>query len=353
MVGPLRPPPDWRELQARASALAARAADPRDPCGADFTNAFSRLYSQWADAAEKEVIESTGAHFYGDPKKQGLRGKAPVLVWRSIVPERPPGDSDVNHTLWRSIAARAVEVQRALHHMIASDPGLDGLDEHEMDELAGPDADADGDQLGDVHGDARGQLDQAGSILDDIAGELDNLDIGSLGNELADAVATLRDITNDAMTTNLMLIAAQANSCHDDFHPGLAKGGDILRCLTEARATVNKGLYAAAEGGKRKGLEEWREWIRRNVDSGARHAHKYLALPEEWQPTTLLTADGVLSSNPLQLIDSYRLKYDRLWNRRAHDGDAGHTTGGGGGGGGTDARGFRRPRNEALRPSVR
>ncbi len=108
MVGPLRPPPDWSGLQARAAALVARAADVEDPCGADFSSAFGHLYSQWAGAAEKEIIEATGAHFYGEPKKQGLRGKAPVLVWRSIVPERPPGNADDCQTLWRSLAARAV-----------------------------------------------------------------------------------------------------------------------------------------------------------------------------------------------------------------------------------------------------
>ncbi len=92
IVGPLRQPPDWADLQARASALADRAADVSDPCGSDFEAAFGDLYSDWADRAEGEIVEATGACYYGDPKKPGLRGKNPLLVWRSIVAERPPQD---------------------------------------------------------------------------------------------------------------------------------------------------------------------------------------------------------------------------------------------------------------------
>ncbi len=329
IIGPLRPPPEWRELRTWATALAARAADPDDPCGTDFTDEFSRLYSQWADAAEVELVEATGAHYFGEPKRQGLRGKAPALVWRSIVPERPPRDGADGQTQWRSVAARAIEVQRSLHHMLATDPALD---DHAVPEPGVPADDADGDPLMDGLGGAHVQLGQAAGILDDILGELDQFDAGTIDDELAGAVAALRDIASEAKDINSILITAQANAGRDDIRAGIARVNDVLGRLTDVREIINRGLYAAAEACKRKGLEEWREWVRRNIDAGARHAHKYLALPEEWQPTSLLTADGVLSSNPLQLIDSYRLKYDQLWNRRAPPG--GGEPGGGGGGGG-------------------
>ncbi len=90
MIGPLRQPPCWETMRARARALAARAADLADACGDDFTKAYAQIFADWAGGAEKELVEATGAHFFGDHERMGLRGREPRLVWRSILPERPP-----------------------------------------------------------------------------------------------------------------------------------------------------------------------------------------------------------------------------------------------------------------------
>ncbi len=63
LIGPLRRPPDWGELTRRASDLATRAADASDGCGGDFAAKFAKIYSDWADLAELELVEATGAHF--------------------------------------------------------------------------------------------------------------------------------------------------------------------------------------------------------------------------------------------------------------------------------------------------
>ncbi len=68
LIGPLRQPPCWEQLGAKAKALAARAADPADACDGEFAAQFDQLYSEWADRAEVELVEATGAHFSTNPR---------------------------------------------------------------------------------------------------------------------------------------------------------------------------------------------------------------------------------------------------------------------------------------------
>ncbi len=67
MIGPLRQHPDWARARERAKALAKRAADPEDACGDDFAVEFARQYAEWADLAERELVEVTGAHVSANP----------------------------------------------------------------------------------------------------------------------------------------------------------------------------------------------------------------------------------------------------------------------------------------------
>ncbi len=157
--------------------------------------AFSAAYSTWADAAEKEIIEATGAHYYGAAKKQGLRGKPPVMVWRSIVPERPPDTGGQGQVLWRSVAAKAIEVQRALRHMLAARPELARRDVRDAD--AEDEGGDDGNIDDDLH-DPISQLAQAYRILDDVAGELNALGQDPIDDDLTDAINLLKGIIDDA-----------------------------------------------------------------------------------------------------------------------------------------------------------
>ncbi len=75
MIGPLRQPPAWCSLAARARQLVERAANADDTCGSDFVAAYSNLYAEWADLAEREIIEATGAHFSGTRKNSGCAGR--------------------------------------------------------------------------------------------------------------------------------------------------------------------------------------------------------------------------------------------------------------------------------------
>ncbi len=69
-----------------------------------------------------------------------------------------------------------------------------------------------------------------------------------------------------------------------------------------------------------KERNDWATWIKSNADSGARNAHRFMQLPTEWQPTTTLTIDGVITADPMRVLESYTTKYRDLW----HDDDDDH-----------------------------
>ncbi len=109
IVGPLREVTGWETIAEEARMLVGKAADAtQDEEG--IHRRLGELYAWWADLAEEELIECT-YNGHQMPKK-GLRGKAPVLVWRSVLPEQPKGDDDDFAVLWRNIANSALDLQR-------------------------------------------------------------------------------------------------------------------------------------------------------------------------------------------------------------------------------------------------
>ncbi len=309
MTGPLREPPEWGDLRRRARNLAARAADKNDKCGEDFAAEYASVYSDWADRAEREIIEATGAAYYGDPKKLGLRGKAPVLKWRSIVSEKPAARrTEADQTAWRDISAKAVEVQRALHHLVAASPTLV---DHDVEEHSVMDD-------GDVHDDPDPSLathiDDAMDLLDYVAVELDGF---AAEGSISIAVARLRDLIVAAgLVADGARNALQANHSYE-LARAADQVGNLLELIKGIRDDINQEVARAAADDKAAEVDEWKRWIAANIDSGAKNAHRFLALPEEWQPTVMTTADGVHTSSPPKLLEAYRRKYDGLWNGRA------------------------------------
>ncbi len=75
-------------MAARAAALVNRVRDVGFQLDDEFRDEYAAVYVAWADLAEGEVM---GATMNDEPvKKEGLRGRPPVLVWRSIQSERRP-----------------------------------------------------------------------------------------------------------------------------------------------------------------------------------------------------------------------------------------------------------------------
>eukprot|EP00959_Pyramimonas_sp_CCMP1952_P422903 8858960-Pyramimonas_sp.AAC.1 len=71
----------------------------------------------------------------------------------------------------------------------------------------------------------------------------------------------------------------------------LAIGESILTDLEEHHATF-------AVKAKAQALAEWKEWLLQPSDQGARRARQQVRGSQPWTPTTTLSRDGAVASDP-------------------------------------------------------
>ncbi len=111
IIGPVRQVADWGDAAHEAAKLALDAMD--EGIGEETIHQrLGDLYRSWADEAERELMECVvdGVRM---PKTQ-LRGRAPVMVWRSILPERPTIRRDGIGVRWRNVANATLGLQRLI-----------------------------------------------------------------------------------------------------------------------------------------------------------------------------------------------------------------------------------------------
>ncbi len=311
IVGPLRQVADWRGIAERAKALADDAADEANDIE-DLHERLGNIYTEWADLAEEELIECTvdGQLM----PKRGTRGRAPVMVWRSVLPERRKQDDGNDYAIaWRSVANTALGLQRlaAEASPTHADPGVSGP--------SGADRFFDGDDVFDDVGDAT-----EGNVLDDQA------------DQCRDWELQLRDARDDAgeLLNDLRRLHRDGKIDDDAFNIDEAMAIeliDLLRRLAETRSAgagdlaeirklrerVGERADDIAEAMRRQHEHEWIAWLREGIDKGAKNAHRYLRLPAQWRPQPMADADGILSSDPAKLVEAYRTKYLGRWNGQA------------------------------------
>ena len=59
-----------------------------------------------------------------------------------------------------------------------------------------------------------------------------------------------------------------------------------------------------------KNAKGWRDWVKKNIDEGARNAHLFSKVPLAWCPTEEEDAKGKVTSDPAALLEGQRKKYD-------------------------------------------
>ncbi len=315
VYGPAMPPPDWAQVRTRAEELLGKAHH------ADYDaimDELEHLYVDWADIAELELCDATGESI----PKTGLRGRHPCMVWRSVVPERPPrADGDYADAV-RWMASIVMELRRTAHALPRADlgpalgPRADVL-EH-GDDAGGDDAcDADDHDETIMELLRTSDVIAAADFAQDLLGEL-------TGPPEAYAQLRRTDMKDDADE----ILAAVTEAARElvDLLIGFARTSDdgcrrdLCARITPWDATIQEladrssALARDAEGKRMSdGRTAWAEWVRANIDSGARNAHKYLQLPTEWRPTTCVTVDGIVTADPVQVLGGYNDKYRQMW----------------------------------------
>ncbi len=349
VFGPLPRPPDWATVRDDLRNLITRARQDHFAIDDTFRAAYEGAYQRWADLAERE-IEAADANMQALPKR-GLRGRRPELKWRSILPEKPPSPSEDEAILtrWRNAANAMTDVKRMMyfygtvHDEDAADEDLRGqVGQGDQGEVCGHVL---RDALGDVWMQLAGiELRQGGDARDGV--------LGQSGDDeeftYADVVVRLRAITQHMMRIADRHAADGETALREAL--GAALDGRLAGIVHDLDADINRALQAAAARLKQQEAERWREWVSKNISAGARNAHRFLRLPDEWRPTTVISLDGVTTAAPSELIMGYERKYSTLWN--------GGEDGGSGGGGdppwrGRNSQPLPRPEPSALRAAAR
>ncbi len=261
------------------------------------------VFRQWADQAETELMECTyGGH---EMPRRGLRGRKPVLVWRSILPERTGKKDQSKVTRWRSLANAALEMQRLMY---------DARAHRERGQRAGNDiadhADQEGDteELGDGHGmevhwvtgeNLAEQMRAALEEIDDIARDFAHRISGGANDDEQAGLDLAREVAGVIERMRLMDVEIDHRTALD---------------VRRIRGEIGVRVKAMAEAEKARSLEAWTRWIRTGIDTGARNAHRYTKLPPQWKPQPMTIADGILSADPGRTVAAYRDKYVRRWN---------------------------------------
>ncbi len=321
IIGPVLPPPDWSAVHERTEQLLRKVRDATFAANDGFRREYAQLYADWADLAEQEIVDAVKHDQM--PKKMGLRGREPELVWRSILPEKPPMPTKITRDAdkWRTAGMLVQEIRAVLCWLRPDD---DDDDDH--DRASRTDGRHDAPPL-DRHG-PHARPDLAARVLsirEQLDGILDGLrrtdgdaqPARAQGDsdedaELGDVITELRTMTC-AIEVALARIQGQAPHLAQDYDPTEV----VMRIVHKAEEAYNR-IQTAADAAMRREeaahVAEWKNWVADGIASGARHAHRFLKLPVEWRPTTTLQCDGVVTADPLKLLEGYASKYDRLWN---------------------------------------
>ncbi len=243
----LSPPErDWSDLEAKAELLVGHArTEDRDAAFRE----FAALYSEWADRAEQELGDITGP----SAGKAGLRGRAPNVVWRSIVPERPPRAAGHRADAWRWAATLVWDLRRAGRYLLRGarldlgGVGVDARDDRAADlDVTMDDADSDTPPwLDECLDDAPRDVPAAGGAPVGLLNE--TVDVRTCvwdPPEAAAAAAAEGDVGGYDMSDFLRRVAAMTNELE-----GVAAGGGCARGGGRCRATAighGRGVGRAA-----------------------------------------------------------------------------------------------------------
>ncbi len=339
VIGPIPSPPDWEMLRDPVDRLLDQARGDDFRIGVEFRRAYAKAFELWADLAEEEIIGATVSD--GQSKKRGLRGREPVLIWRSVQAERPqkPPAHEAYLAQWRTLATVVGEIRCALYWLVPPDADV----EDRLDEAAG------------AAGRRAPRSEMLGLPFDVLMARLqgirDQMETEMTMGDEWEGVGALADdqgsTAESAETQGLVRekivsivggieLALRASMASGDVARRARRASPLaLRLLGIADALhseVQGRLKEAADAHKAAAAAGWRDWVMENIAHGARNAHKFLRLHTDWRPTTALSIDGIATADPLQLLDKYVQKYDGLWNspgvhaqegRRNHHGEGG------------------------------
>ncbi len=307
VYGPLLEPPSWKPTMAIIEdAVAAARHKGRE----EAQEALDRAYEAFAKVAETELVHVTGTKL----NKPDGRGRGPHFKWKSVLPERKPTEAEPAAAALAWMEGIVRETRRLIKGTLNKDGGQSGTG---------------------IGGEVAGQSARPtdGDCDDDYARCLDEGE----GDSDDDDDLTMRDWEGDVEELLMALVAdfpagisdAPTLRLHNEAMEAVqrAKGGagndgDSREALTQHLSELLQRLREEAarkeSEGEAEAVKAWKNWVAEGIDRGARNAHAYSKLPNEWVPTAELEeGTRILRSSPTALLQAQRNKYRDRWKPTA------------------------------------
>ncbi len=315
VYGPIPPPPQWQQAQQAAEAALA-AARAGSSLAEDL---LERAYKEWIDTAETELEDYAGCQV----KKKGIRGLRPNMVWRSVMPEKPPPQSYPKEAVTSWLRATVMELQRIGTHAMRSIQAADAHNEHpptgddggqtrltrDLADMtdAYDDDDDDEDRDDEDHEElpitnrTRGSptlvdhcrclvAEILKSLTDDMPDAEAPVDIHETHNKVKDAAERALAAVSYRLRHDGDATLRRADVTSRPM-PTLWKDVDLARieaCAAEAnelRTFLDGALKQVEDRRVATDQQQWKEWIHEGIDTGAARAHAFTRAPQAWVPT--------------------------------------------------------------------
>ncbi len=315
VFGPRLEPPDWEPtMKVIEEAVEAARSKPRD----EAQDKLDGAYEAFARTAEEELAHATGTVL----KKPDGRGRGPQFKWKSVLPERRPqqGVPTTATIAWMEGIAR--EVRR----LISAEPkkretegGAEGnrrgrrggkarqrgtggerTNSHSGETVASSGVDeqhVDEDEDEEEEHEVDGIIDELGMAL-----------VADFPSEVHDA--TVLRLHNEAMEATDR--ASRARDADDETR------NNLVQHLTDLIQRLKEQWNKHERHEDKEAVNKWKTWVAEDINKGAKRAHEYSRLPNEWMPTsTIEEGTGIVRSSPSALLEAQRAKYEARWEPTA------------------------------------
>jgi hypothetical protein len=93
---------------------------------------------------------------------------------------------------------------------------------------------------------------------------------------------------------------------------------DLIQCLTDLIQRLKDEGDKHEREEEKEAVRKWKCWVAEGIDAGARNAHAYSRLNNEWIPTAVqVEGTGIMRSSPSALLEAQRAKYEAIWEPTA------------------------------------
>ncbi len=288
--GPVLPPPCWRTVAGLCADAVTTVRNSGSEARAQ--RAIDEAYAAWAKTADRELQQITGKNFEGP----SLRGEAPRLVWKSIVPERVTPREQGDAEPWRYADAAAREMMRT----------LEGCNGDGGDEEAAVWEEMLSCLETRIRGAGNGEgewLPRSGPAGQHPPQPHPQQSRDPPWRELADLLVCVSQW------------ASQRDGGGTQQCGGLRaeKKGELRDRLEALRERIREGRRVAEHADKVQAQERWRAWIAEGAEAGARNAHAAIRMPTQWCPTVAEESQHIYTSDPLKLLEAQRREYVEEW----------------------------------------